>query len=73
MPVEPAAASLEVRPMSDVEIIVDPVPRNYSRRSFIKGVVAAGAAVSASGYLFRVSGVLAAPQSARGSVERLSL
>jgi aerobic-type carbon monoxide dehydrogenase small subunit (CoxS/CutS family) len=40
-----------------------------SRRTFIKGVIAAGAAVSSAGYLFR-STVLGQP-SAPGSVERL--
>jgi aerobic-type carbon monoxide dehydrogenase small subunit (CoxS/CutS family) len=42
----------------------------YSRRNFIKGVIASGAAVSAAGYLFRTSVVGQAP-SAPGSVERL--
>jgi aerobic-type carbon monoxide dehydrogenase small subunit (CoxS/CutS family) len=42
----------------------------YSRRNFIKGVIASGAAVSAAGYLFRASVVGQAP-SAPGSVERL--
>jgi aerobic-type carbon monoxide dehydrogenase small subunit (CoxS/CutS family) len=42
---------------------------NVSRRNFIKGVIAAGAAVSSAGYLFR-STVLGQP-SAQGSVERL--
>ena len=57
--------------MSDVELILEPTPGTYSRRSFIKGVIAAGATVSSSGYLFRATGALAATQSARGSVERL--
>jgi aerobic-type carbon monoxide dehydrogenase small subunit (CoxS/CutS family) len=46
---------------------------NASRRRFIKGVIAAGAAVSSSAYLFRsipLSGQLAQPALA-GSVERL--
>jgi len=42
----------------------------YSRRNFIKGVIASGAAVSAAGYLFRTSVVGQGP-SAPGSVERL--
>src|ERR1044072_6070498 len=44
----------------------------YSRRHFIKGVIAAGAAVSSASYLFRTSalGQAQAP-SAPGSVERL--
>jgi aerobic-type carbon monoxide dehydrogenase small subunit (CoxS/CutS family) len=40
-----------------------------TRRSFIKGVIAAGAAVSTSAYLFRTS--IAGQPSAPGSVERL--
>src|SRR5215210_3043168 len=42
-----------------------------SRRSFIKGVVAAGAAVSASSYLFRGSETVHGQSSLPGSVERL--
>ena len=57
--------------MSDVEIILDSGPRPYSRRKFIKGVIAAGAAVSASGYLFRNSGPLAASPTAQDAVARL--
>ncbi len=41
-----------------------------SRRKFIKGVIAAGAAVSSAGYLFRTSALGQQP-SAPGSVERL--
>ena len=41
-----------------------------SRRNFIKGVIAAGAAVSSASYLFRSTPVLGQP-SAPGSVERL--
>ena len=48
----------------------------FTRRKFIKGVVAAGATVSASGYLFRESGLLTgAPAvgglAAQGAVERM--
>ena len=43
-----------------------------SRRNFIKGVIAGGAAVSASGYLFRGNaGALLAQAPAPGAVERL--
>ncbi len=43
-----------------------------SRRNFIKGVIAGGAAVSASGYLFRGNaGALLAQARAPGAVERL--
>src|SRR5712691_4077470 len=40
-----------------------------SRRAFIKGVIASGAAVSAAGYVFRGGGI--APAQAAGAVERL--
>jgi aerobic-type carbon monoxide dehydrogenase small subunit (CoxS/CutS family) len=45
------------------------VERSVPRRTFIKGVIAAGATVSAGAYVFRTGGVAAA--SAQGSVERL--
>jgi len=59
--------------MPDVEIILDRTTDGNSRRSFIKGIIAAGAGAYASGYLFRASDALAAlPQpSAQGAVERL--
>jgi aerobic-type carbon monoxide dehydrogenase small subunit (CoxS/CutS family) len=44
-------------------------PHGVSRRDFIKGVIAAGAAVSTTAYLFRTS-ILGQP-SAPGAVERL--
>ncbi len=61
--------------MADVDLIVDPEQREgggggVPRRTFIKGVIAAGAAVSSAGYLFRSSGVSAQP-AAQGAVERL--
>ncbi len=59
--------------MADVDLIVDPEQRGgggVPRRTFIKGVIAAGAAVSSAGYLFRSSGVFAQPAS-QGAVERL--
>jgi aerobic-type carbon monoxide dehydrogenase small subunit (CoxS/CutS family) len=46
-------------------------PSGPSRRSFIKGVIAAGAAVSASSYMFRGSETLHGQGSLPGSVERL--
>jgi len=49
---------------------VETAPQDASRRTFIKGVIAAGAAVSSAGYLFRSSPLLGQP-SAPGSVERL--
>lgn len=52
--------------MHEVEIIRAP-ERGVSRRTFIKGVIAAGATVSASGYLFRGGGALYA----QGTTARL--
>jgi aerobic-type carbon monoxide dehydrogenase small subunit (CoxS/CutS family) len=46
-------------------------PRGVSRRNFIKGVIAAGAAVSSAGYLFRASSLLHGQQTAAGVGERL--
>ena len=46
-------------------------PTGPSRRSFIKGVIAAGAAVSASSYLFRGPETVLGQGSLPGSVERL--
>jgi aerobic-type carbon monoxide dehydrogenase small subunit (CoxS/CutS family) len=43
---------------------------NVTRRNFIKGVIAAGAAVSSASYLFRTA-ALSGQSSAPGSVERL--
>jgi aerobic-type carbon monoxide dehydrogenase small subunit (CoxS/CutS family) len=45
-------------------------PNNVSRRNFIKGVIAAGAAASSATYLFRSTTVLG-QSSAAGSAERL--
>ena len=56
--------------MSDVELITDTGHPGVSRRSFIKGVIAAGAAVSSTGYLFRASGA-SARVVAQGSITRL--
>ena len=55
--------------MRDAEIIETP-PGGVNRRTFIKGVIAAGAAVSSPAYLFR-GGQAMAVQSAQGAVERL--
>jgi len=43
----------------------------FTRRKFIKGVIAAGATVSASGYLFRDGSILTGGAMAQGAVERL--
>ena len=59
--------------MRDVEQIQqqEEATDNFSRRTFIKGVIATGASVSASSYVFR-DGTVARAQ-APGAVERLSL
>ena len=44
---------------------------SLSRRNFIKGVIAGGAAASSAAYLFRLGGPLLGQSSAPGSVERL--
>jgi aerobic-type carbon monoxide dehydrogenase small subunit (CoxS/CutS family) len=55
--------------MEEVKMTED-TPKNASRRNFIKGVIAAGAAVSSASYLFRTNALGQQP-SAPGSVERL--
>ena len=45
--------------------------RDVSRRNFIKGVIAAGAAVSSAAYVFRGGALLGQQPSMPGSVERL--
>ena len=55
--------------MDDLNL-TEETPNNPSRRNFIKGVIAAGAAVSSASYLFRTS-ALGQQSSAPGSVERL--
>jgi aerobic-type carbon monoxide dehydrogenase small subunit (CoxS/CutS family) len=56
--------------MEDVKLTTENVPSNSSRRNFIKGVIAAGAAVSSANYLFRTNAI-GQQTSAPGSVERL--
>jgi len=61
--------------MEDIKMTQE-TPGNVTRRNFIKGVIAAGAAVSSASYLFRttsLSGQSSAPGSpgSPGSVERL--
>ena len=53
---------------ADFKIIHD-APKAVSRRDFIKGVIASGAAVSSAGYLFRASSLLHGQQ--LGAGERL--
>jgi carbon-monoxide dehydrogenase small subunit/xanthine dehydrogenase YagT iron-sulfur-binding subunit len=55
--------------MDDMNM-TEETPNNPSRRNFIKGVIAAGAAVSSASYLFRTNASGQAT-SAPGSVERL--
>ena len=55
--------------MEEVKMTQD-TPNNTSRRNFIKGVIAAGAAVSSASYLFRTS-AQGQQAGAPGSVERL--
>lgn len=47
------------------------VERTISRRSFIMGVIAAGATVSSTAYLFRATGLAGAIASVPGAAERL--
>jgi aerobic-type carbon monoxide dehydrogenase small subunit (CoxS/CutS family) len=54
----------------DEKHMTEDTPNNVSRRNFIKGVIAAGAAVSSASYLFRTNALGQGP-SAPGSVERL--
>lgn len=56
--------------MSDAEITITTTPDGPTRRSFIKGVIATGAAVSSSNYLFRAPGV-SATSAARASMPRM--
>ena len=58
---------IDVSVASDEEAAVH---GNFTRRNFIKGVIATGAAVSSSGYMLRDGGEAFA-QSAAGSVDRL--
>ena len=55
--------------MDEVKM-TEETPNNPTRRNFIKGVIAAGAAVSSASYLFRTN-ALGQQSSAPGSVERL--
>jgi aerobic-type carbon monoxide dehydrogenase small subunit (CoxS/CutS family) len=56
--------------MEDVKM-TDDTSHDVSRRNFIKGVIAAGAAVSSAAYVFRGSPLLGQQTSAPGAVERL--
>jgi aerobic-type carbon monoxide dehydrogenase small subunit (CoxS/CutS family) len=50
---------------------IQTLDRALSRRTFIKGVIAAGAATSSAGYLFRSSSGLLAATAPQGTAERL--
>src|SRR3989454_8898629 len=51
--------------------MTEDTPKHVSRRNFIKGVVASGAAVSSAAYLWRSSTLHGQQASVPGSVERL--
>jgi aerobic-type carbon monoxide dehydrogenase small subunit (CoxS/CutS family) len=51
--------------------MMDDLSKDVSRRNFIKGVIAAGAAVSSAAYVFRGNPLLGQQTSAPGAVERL--
>ena len=51
--------------------MTDDTQRDVSRRNFIKGVIATGAAVSSAAYVFRGGALLGQQPSMPGSVERL--
>ena len=55
--------------MEEVKM-TEETPNNPARRNFIKGVIAAGAAVSSASYLFRTN-ALGQTESAPGSADRL--
>ncbi|HAK53938.1 MAG: (2Fe-2S)-binding protein [Vicinamibacterales bacterium] len=56
--------------MADIEITEAADP-GVSRRNFIKGVIAAGAAVGSANYMFRGAGSMFAQATTPGAVERL--
>jgi hypothetical protein len=62
--------SLQEEAMGNVETPTG-MPRGIARRTFIKGVIAAGSAVSSVSYLFRGATPALAQTSRPGAVERL--
>ena len=54
----------------EIDMTSGETPKAVSRRAFIKGVIAGGAAVASANYLFRASTLLGQPQSV-GVAERL--
>ncbi len=65
-----AAASLDVPPVNPITEIAR---ARMSRRDFIKGAIASGAAVSASGYVFGGAGTALAQNGANGRLISLSV
>ncbi len=59
--------------MAENEVVehTDDTQQRVSRRNFIKGVIASGAAVSSTAYLFRGTGTVMGQPATSGSVERL--
>jgi aerobic-type carbon monoxide dehydrogenase small subunit (CoxS/CutS family) len=51
--------------------MTEETPHGFSRRNFIKGVIAAGAVASSSAYLFRSATLHGQPSGGAGGVERL--
>jgi len=64
------ADSQEVAVVEDQNLLTKVGRTRVSRRNFIKGAIASGAAVSAAGYVFRGPGIKRA-RAAAGAVERL--
>lgn len=56
---------------SDDPQLTGSAPKAFSRRNFIKGVIAGGAAVSSATYLFRSSNAVSGQAARAGTVERL--
>jgi aerobic-type carbon monoxide dehydrogenase small subunit (CoxS/CutS family) len=57
--------------MSRDDAPLTPEPTRYTRRTFIKGVIAGGVAVSSAAYLFRSSQIASGQTARAGGVERL--
>jgi aerobic-type carbon monoxide dehydrogenase small subunit (CoxS/CutS family) len=68
-PAKPTA-SRPIQRQGDIQMI-EAMQQNVSRRNFIKGVIATGAAVSSTAYVYRGSALLGQQPSMPGSVERL--
>jgi len=66
---DPSGASL--LQLREIPRMTEDTQRDVSRRNFIKGVIATGAAVSSAAYVFRGGALLGQQPSMPGSVERL--